>query len=104
MKRHCPACSQSSFSLWNKVIAVWPFVVHCSKCGARVRLNVPRWQNILGQLLAQVVFWLTLLAGISSTELNALAAGIIGLVMALLIALLPGLFNELEVFPGHRAQ
>lgn len=104
MKRHCPACSQPSFSLWKKVIAVWPFVVRCNECGERVRLKIPRWQNVLVQLLGQFVFWAMLLVGISSPEISAITAGVIGFVLALVIAFLPGLFSELETFPGNQAR
>ena len=86
-----------------KIFAVWPFSVHCRNCGAKVRLKIPRWQNILVQILGQMVFWSVLLTGISAGMWGAIVGGMIGAVFAIMIAFIPGFFAELEVIPKKDA-
>jgi len=69
----------------------------------KLRLNIPRWQNILAQLLGQFVFWAMLLTGLRAGLFSSIAGGINGAVIAMLIALIPGLFAELEVLPKRDA-
>ena len=79
------------------MLAMWPFRVRCKNCGARVRLKIPRWQNIMVQILGQIVFWVSLLYGINLGLHGVIIGGITGAVFALLIALIPGYGAELEV-------
>jgi len=52
--------------MWIKVFAMWPFMARCKNCGCKVRLKIPRWQNILFQILGQLAFWSILLAGLTA--------------------------------------
>ena len=103
MNSNCPKCKRSSFPLWMKVFAIWPFNVQCRNCRTKVRLKIPRWQNILVQIIGQIVFWVVLLTGISAGMWGAIVGGMIGAIIAILIALIPGLFAELEVMPKKNA-
>lgn len=62
-----------------------------------VRLKIPRWQNIVVQLIGQLVFWSSLLIGISAGLQQAIIGGVFGAIIALVIALIPGIFAELQV-------
>jgi hypothetical protein len=104
MNSKCPSCKQTGFPVWIKAFAVWPLSIRCRKCNVKLRLNIPRWQNILVQILGQFVFWAMLLTGLRLGLLSAIAGGIIGAFIAMLIALAPGLFAELEVLPTKDAR
>ena len=82
---------------------MWPFSVQCRNCRTRVRLKIPRWQNIFVQILGQIAFWAVLLTSISAGMWGAIVGGVIGAVIAILIAFIPGLFAELEVMPKKDA-
>jgi len=55
------------------------------------------WQSLLVVLIGQVVLWASLLFGISIGSGAAIAGFIVGAVLALLIAMIPGCFANLEV-------
>jgi hypothetical protein len=96
MTNNCPKCKQLSFPLWKKVFAVWPFDIRCRNCGVKVHLKLPMWLNIVFQLFAQFAFWFILLMGISSGLWNVVVGFIIGAIVAVLIALIPGFFVDIE--------
>ncbi len=102
MINNCPNCNNFNFPLWSKLIAVWPFRVRCKNCGVRVRLKIPRWQNITVQILGQFVFWAFLLFGIMLGLHGAVIGGIAGAILAMLIAVIPGFHAELEVVPKRK--
>jgi branched-subunit amino acid ABC-type transport system permease component len=93
----CPECHAPGVSPWTAFLASWPFSARCKNCGAALRTKIPTWQNVLVQVIGQVVFWATLLYGISSGWGGAIAGFIVGAVLALLIATIPGYFAKLEV-------
>ncbi|MDH3786962.1 MAG: hypothetical protein OES53_00220 [Xanthomonadales bacterium] len=95
-KSNCPNCHNYTFPMWIKVFAMWPFMARCKNCGCKVRLKIPRWQNILFQILGQLAFWSILLAGLTAGGGNILVAASAGAVIALLIAIAPGIFAGLE--------
>jgi hypothetical protein len=84
------------------MIAVWPFKLSCKNCNVRVRLKIPRWQNIAVQVIAQFVFWAALIIGIESGLQSSIVGGFSGAVLAIQIALIPGLYAYLEVIPGRK--
>lgn len=66
-----------------------------------MRAKIPGWQNVLAQLLGHVAFWGALLFGISA-GFGGLAVGfLVGVVVAVLIAMVPGFFSKLEVLPNE---
>lgn len=97
MKRNCPKCQNYAFPLWVKVYAMWPFTARCRNCGAKVRLKIPRWQNVLVQILAQFAFWSVFILGIVAGNGDMIVAALAGAFIALLIASIPGLFAALEL-------
>ncbi|MEW8646584.1 MAG: hypothetical protein AB2563_10835 [Candidatus Thiodiazotropha endolucinida] len=96
MTSNCPKCNHLSFPLWKKIFAVWPFDIRCRDCGVKVHLKIPMWLNILIQLFGLFAFWSILLIGISLELWNIAVGVIIGAIIAVLIALIPGFFVELE--------
>jgi hypothetical protein len=76
---------------------MWPFVARCKNCGSKVRLKIPRWKNVVFQILGQVAFWGILLMGIVSSTHNLIVAAISGAFIAIIISIIPGIFAELEV-------
>lgn len=96
---NCPQCKRQSFPKWVKAFAMWPFRIRCKYCGTGVRLKIPHWQNLLVQILGQVVFWGAFLVGLSMGIRSAIAGVIIGGFAAILIAMIPGVFADLEVVP-----
>lgn len=94
----CPKCQAPGISQWA-FFAYWPFSARCNNCGVRVRAKIPGWQNLLVQLLGQVAFWGALLLGISA-GVGGLVVGFLGgVVLAVLIAMVPGFFSRLEALP-----
>jgi hypothetical protein len=75
---------------------MWPFVARCRNCGSKVRLKIPRWQNVLFQILGQAAFWSILLTGIIVRNGNFIVAAIAGALIAIVIAIIPGIFAGLE--------
>jgi hypothetical protein len=93
----CPQCGNHSIQVWQRWIAQWPFIVRCRNCGASLRARIPLWQNIGAQLLAQAAFWSASLFGFSY-GLGGLFLGLlIGSMIAIAIAFVPGRFSPLEV-------
>lgn len=82
--------------MWVKVFAMWPFVARCRNCGRKARLKIPRWQNVLFQILGQMAFWGFLVTGIVVGEGNLVLAAIAGAFIAIMIAMIPGIFAGLE--------
>ena len=76
---------------------MWPFTARCRNCSTRVRLRIPRWQNVIFQILAQVAFWGILLAGITGGNVDLIVAAIAAALIAVAIAIIPGIFASLEV-------
>lgn len=97
MNNACPNCQQYRFPGWKRALAVWPFNIRCGNCKTAVRARVPRWQNVLAQILAQMVFWVVLIYAIVSGAPGLIIAGMLGAVAALIIALVPGFFSDLQV-------
>ena len=79
------------------MLVIWPAAARCRNCGARVRLAIPRWQNIMYQLLAQLAFWALLLLGLMDGWPGVLIGGLAGAIIALAIAMIPGFYAGLEV-------
>ena len=96
MRNECPNCNAFSFPAWKKALAFWPFSLRCRNCNARLRVKIPRWQNILVQIIGQVVFWTALLFGIRHGTQGMLVGGMLGAVSAILIAMIPGYSADLE--------
>lgn len=92
----CPKCETRGVSSWARALAVWPFSTRCRNCGARLRVQIPYWQNVTVQLLSQVVFWTVLIVGIRS-GIGVAAAFLGGAALSIVIAIVPGRFAKLEV-------
>lgn len=102
MHNDCQNCKGCRFPAWKKSLAFWPFKLRCSNCNAAVRAKIPRWQNILVQIVGQVIFWAAVLIGIRNGVPGALVGGAIGAMIAMLIAMIPGWGAELEQIPKKR--
>lgn len=76
---------------------MWPFTARCRNCNSKVILKIPRWQNVLFQILGQIAFWSILLWGLTAGDGNIIAAGLAGATVAIMIAIIPGIFAELVV-------
>ena len=96
MTEMCPKCKARRIPFWAKSFAIWPFTTHCRNCGTRLRVKIPFWQNALVQILGQVVFWATLFLSIKSGIGGVVVGATVGFVLAMLIAMIPGLFAKLE--------
>jgi hypothetical protein len=96
-KRNCPNCHDYKFPLWIKVFAMWPFTARCRNCSSKVILKIPRWQNVLFQILGQIAFWSILLSGLLVSGSNVIVAALAGAIIAIMIAIIPGIFAELDV-------
>lgn len=83
--------------MWIKIFAMWPFTARCRNCSTKVRLRIPRWQNVIFQILAQVAFWGILLVGITAGNDDLVVAAIAAALIAVVIAIIPGIFAGLEV-------
>lgn len=96
----CPKCEKEGVSPWAPFFASWPFYARCKSCGARLRVRIPHWQNILAQIFSQLAFWALLLYGaVQGGFLGIVVGGIIGIIVGLVIALIPGFFSKLEALP-----
>ena len=102
MNNDCPNCKRYSFPNWKKALAFWPFQLRCGNCNASVRAKIPKWQNILVQIVGQIVFWTALLLGIRNGSQGALVGGTVGAALAVLIATIPVWGAELEEISNHR--
>ena len=76
---------------------MWPFTARCRNCAATVILKIPRWQNVLFQILGQIAFWGILLSGLLVGGSNVIVAALAGAIIAIMIAIIPGIFAELDV-------
>ena len=98
----CPECNTSGISQWAPFFANWPFSARCKNCGARLRVKIPHWQNVLVQVLGQIAFWGASLYGITAGWGGVIPGAIVGIIIALLIAMIPGCFAKLEVIKKAR--
>jgi len=96
MSKVCPACKNATFPVRKRIFATWPFHAKCRKCGARIRLDIPFWQNFTAQVTGQIVFWSVLVTAIDAGIQNLILGGSLGAVLALAIVLIPGFFAELK--------
>jgi len=95
----CPKCQEEGVSPWAPLYASWPFRARCENCGARLRVRIPHWQNILAQIVCPLAFWALLLYGlVSGGSPGLIVGGAIGIV-GFSIALIPGFFSRLEALP-----
>lgn len=96
----CPKCQEEGVSPWAPLYASWPFRARCENCGARLRVRIPHWQNILAQIVSQLAFWVLLLYGlVNGGGPGLIVGGAIGIVVGFSIALIPGFFSRLEALP-----
>ena len=97
-RNNCPTCQAPAISPWAS-FAYWPLSARCNNCGVRVRAKIPGWQNLLVQCLGQGAFWAALLFGVSAGLGGLIAGFFVGIVLAVLIAMVPGFFSKLEALP-----
>jgi hypothetical protein len=74
----CPKCEGRGVSPWGKLFAHSPSSTRCSNCGAKLRIRLHSWQNVVMVLVTQGVFLAILIVGIlNGSYVGAFFAGLV---------------------------